>query len=362
MSFRWLAVPLLVCVSCEVPVEEDSGASCPDGAMPEVDIEGAVAGTSESTTSYVVPWTGEPRQLVVHAWYPTNDKTGTAARWLDAWIDDNSWVDAAYAPLPDECKAPLVVYSHGSQAWAGNSTPILRQLVAAGWIAAAPDHTDNLLNQNVEDKPESFPLLRTLDVAATIDWIEGLPADDPLYGRVDTSRVFVYGHSYGGQTSWLLAGPSFDGAAVDTRCASDIGCTEMERAAFDGRAVDDRVIAVAPLDGAVGTDLVADAGFADMDRPVLFLSASTDPAEFTRASAGELTWVSVAGGCHETFTSTPVPCDLDKTLGLEITATYVSAFATREMFGSTDTTVTGILDGSVVVDEIAALERSDRAR
>ncbi len=362
MSFRLLPVPLLACVSCEVPVETDDGGACPDGRMPQLDIEGAVAGTVEGNTAYDVPWTGEPRELVVHAWYPTSESSGTGARWLDAWIDDNSWVDATYAPLPEECKAPLVVYSHGSQGWAGNGSPILRQLVAAGWIAAAPDHTDNLLNQNVEDKPESFPLLRTLDVAATIDWIETLPAADPLYGRVDTSRVFVFGHSYGGQTSWLLAGPSFDAAAVDTRCASEIGCTEAERAAFDTRAVDERVIALAPLDGTVGTDLVADAGFADMDRPVLFMSASTDPAEFTRTSAGEVTWVSVEGGCHETFTATPVPCDLDKTRGLEITATYVSAFATREMFGSTDATVTGILDGSVSVDEIAAVQRSERAR
>ncbi|MSQ03606.1 MAG: hypothetical protein EXR71_17270 [Myxococcales bacterium] len=330
--------------------------------MPDIDIDGAVAGTVEATTSYTVPWTGEPRDLVVHAWYPTSDSTGTAARWLDAWVDSNSWVDATYAPLPDACKAPLVVYSHGSRAWAGNSTPILRQLVAAGWIAAAPDHTDNLLNQDEEQKPESFPLLRTLDVAATIDWIEGLPVDDPLYGRVDTSRVFVYGHSYGGQTSWLLAGPSFDAAAIDTRCASAAGCTDAERAAFDVRAVDERVIAVAPLDGTVGADLVADAGFADMDRPVLFLSASTDPAEFLRASAGAVTWVSLEGACHESFTATPTPCDLDKTRGLEITATYVSAFATREMFGSTDKTVTGILDGTVVVDESTTLERSERAR
>ncbi|GDX78702.1 hypothetical protein LBMAG42_05130 [Deltaproteobacteria bacterium] len=343
------------------PAAVESGGPCAGPAAPAIDIEGAVAGTRESATSYAIPWSGETRDLALHAWYPTKDTEGEAARWLDLFDDPNSLVDASFAPINETCLAPLVVYSHGSQAWAGNGAPILRQLVNAGWVAAAPDHTDNLLTQNEDPKPETFPLLRTLDVKATIDWIEGLPEDDPLYGRVDTSKVFVFGHSYGGQTSWLLGGPTFDATAIATACASsELGCTEAEEAAFAERAVDPRVVAVAPLAGTVGTNLVADAGWESLDRPVLFMTGSADgdgTEAFTRAAAGDVTWVELAGGCHESFTSTVVPCDLDKTLGLTVAATYIADFATREVLNSEDATVLGVLDGSVEVDAIATLQR-----
>ncbi len=320
-----------------------------------------MAGTREATTSYTVPWTGEPRELVVHAWYETDDTSGTAARWLDAFEDTNSWVDAAFAPRA-KCKAPLVVYSHGSQGWAGNATPLMRQLVNAGWVAVAPDHTDNLLTQNVEPKPETFPLLRTLDVSATLDWIAGLPEGDPLHDRVDTEHVLVFGHSYGAQTSWLLGGPTFDPAAIEARCeASELGCTEAEVAAYTERAVDPRVVAVAPFAGSAGTDLVAESGWATLDRPVLYMTGSEDgdgTEAFTRASAGDVTWVELAGGCHESFTTTTIPCDLDKTLSLTVTATYLADFAVHEVLGSEDEAVLGVLDGSIVVDPVATLQTS----
>lgn len=321
-----------------------------------------MAGTREEGTSYIVPWTGEVRDLVVHAWYATDDSSGESARWLDVFDDANSWVGASVRPTPEGCKAPLVVYSHGSQAWAGNGSPILRQLVNAGWVAAAPDHTGNLLTQDEDAKPETFPILRTLDVRATLDWIEALPEGDPLNARVDTSRVLVFGHSYGGQTSWLLGGPTFDPAAIEVRCSdSEIGCTDAEKAAYTERAVDERIVAVAPLAGTAGTDLVAEEGWATLDRPVLFMTGSEDgdgEEAFTRASTGDVTWVDLAGGCHESFTATTIPCDLDKTLGLTVAATYIANFGVREVLGSDDPDVLGVLDGTVPVDGIATLRSS----
>ncbi len=353
-----MLIPLLLaCESDPVPAAE-----CASSAAPAIDIEGAVAGTREDDTSYVVPWTGETRDIVVHAWYATDDTSGEAARWLDVFEDANSWVGASVRPTPQGCLAPLVVYSHGSQAWAGNASPILHQLVNAGWVAAGPDHTDNLLTQDEEVKPETFPLLRTLDVRATIDWIEALPEGDPLHSRVDTSRVLVFGHSYGGQTSWLLGGPSFDAAAIGARCAgSEIGCTDAEKAAYAERAVDERIVAVAPLAGTAGSDLVAESGWDTLDRPVLFMTGSADGGgedAFARTSAGDITWVNLEGGCHESFTATPIPCGLDKTLGLTVAATYIADFAVREVLGSDDAEVLGVLDGTIPVDAIVTLSRS----
>lgn len=353
---------LLLLAGCDVDPEPAAGGSCATGKAPAIDVEGAVAGTHASTTAYTVPWSGETREIAVHSWYPTADDSGTAARWLDVFEDENSWVDAGFAPPSDGCKAPLVVYSHGSQAWAGNGSPILRQLVNAGWVAAAPDHTGNTLTQNDDPKPETFPLLRALDVRATVDWIEALPDDDPLHGRVDTSRVFLFGHSYGGQTSWIHGGPTFDPALIAEKCAtSAVGCTAEEEAAFATPVTDPRVVAVAPLDGSLGTEYVSDTGWATLDRPVLYMTASGDEgdaAAFERASAGEVTWVDLLGGCHESFTATVLECDLDKTLGLTVAATYVADFGTRTVLGSTDADVLAVLDGSTEVSDIAVMTRS----
>lgn len=342
-------------LACATPAPEDTapiGGTC--AKAPTVDIAGAIAGTREADVAYTIPWSGEQRALTMHAWYPTADASGDAAEWLGLFDDEHSWVDASLAPAT--CIAPLVVYSHGSQAWAGNASPLLRQFVAAGWIAAGPDHTGNTLDDNLDTKPETFPLLRTLDVRATIDWIDGLPQDDPLYGRVDTSKVLVFGHSYGGQTSWLLSGPTFDAAAIDARCAaSALGCTDAEVAAYTERSVDPRIVAVAPLAGSAGTDLVADEGWATMDRPVLYMTGAADndgSEPSARASEGDVTWVELAGGCHESFTATTLPCDLDKELGLGIVATYLTAFGSHYVWGWDDG---GILDGTVQVDPVATI-------
>lgn len=354
-------LPLLL-VACDGEPEPTPVGSCATGAAPTIDIEGAVAGTRSAQTAYTVPWTGEARELAVHTWYATDDAEGTGARWLDLFDDANSWVDAGYAPPEEGCLAPLVVYSHGSQAWAGNGSPVIRQLVNAGWVAAAPDHTDNLLTQNQDPKPESFPLLRALDVTATIDWIEGLPEDDPLHGRVDTSRVLLFGHSYGGQTSWIHGGPTFDPALIAARCeGSAVGCTPEEEAAFADPVADPRIVAVGPLDGSLGTDLVADAGWATLDRPVLYMTGSGgegEAAAFARASTGDVTWVDLLGACHESFTDSPVDCEVEKTHGLMITATYVANFGTHTVLDSDDADVLAVLDGTTVVSDIVVMTRS----
>jgi predicted dienelactone hydrolase len=356
------ALVLLVLAACTHADSSGAPPSCATRDAPDIDIEGAVAGTRSSTMRYEVPWTRETRELAVHTWYRTDDESGTAARWLDAFIDENSWVDAGWADSSRNCRAPLVVYSHGSQGWAGGGAPILRQLVNAGWVAAAPDHTGNTFVDNVEPRPESYPLFRALDITATIDWIAGLPADDPLYARVDTSRVFLFGHSYGGQTAWIHAGPGFDAELVAAKCAaSAVGCTPEEEAAFAAGVADTRITAVAPLDGTLGADFVSDEGWDTLDRPVLFMTASADGSDadaFARASGGDVTWVDLLGACHESFTATTVPCDLDKTEGLTVAATWVADFATVRVRGSDDPAATEVLDGTRSVSDIAVVTRS----
>ena len=361
---RW--VPLVLLAACGAPADDDSAAPpgrCPPLAPPAVDLD-AVAGTRTLTTSWVVPWTGEERTIDLQLWYPTDDTVGEGARWLDVFPDDHSFVDAQLRA--GDCRLPVVVYSHGSQAWAGNGSDLMRQLARQGYLVVAPDHKDNTLIDNLDPKPATFSLTRVRDVVAALDVLDTLPAEDPLAGRFDPSRVLVTGHSFGGQTSWLFAGPQFDPAAIDIRCAQDPPCTPEQRAAFDVAPGDPRVVAVAPMAGDAGVDLVSDGGWAAMHGPVLYFTGTEDfdgAPQFERTGEGEVTWVEVEGACHESFTSTALSCStLDKEAGLTLVGTWLQAFAARTLLGSSDPSVIALLDGATSISPLATVHHSASAQ
>ena len=357
-----LASPILACAllsACDggagaddTDADTDVAVSC-DPVMPSLEWDEKTTGFNQMELTYDVSWSGQPRTIPWDLWYPTDAATGEAAAYRGAFADPHAFVDAPFADPSPGCKMPLVVYSHGSQAWGGNESPILRHLVAQGWVAAAPDHLGNTLDNNIEPRAVTFSMTRVEDVRATIDALEALPADHPLHGRVDTSKVLVMGHSFGGQTAWLFSGPTLDTESIVVRCDVDAPPPECEYAAeaYAGSVDDPRVAAVLPLDGSAGQDLVADVGWATATRPILMLSqSSSNPSDsaFSHAAlAKDVTWVQVAGACHESFTSTALPCPgLDKTEGLQITGRFVTAFASIQILGIQDPHALGVLDGT----------------
>lgn len=336
------------------PDPQDTGSACVPPA-PALDRLDATVGHREWTAPVAADWLDAPREVPVHVWYPTDATSGEAAVYIDTWVDERSLVDAPFADPAPDCLLPLVVYSHGSQAWAGNTSSLLRHLVGQGWVAAAPDHVGNTLIDNVDPRPISFSLTRVADIRATLDALDALPADDPLAGRVDTSRVVVLGHSFGGQTAWLLSGPTLDTATLEARCDADaLGCTEAERAAFATSPGDDRVVGVLPMDGSAGTDWVAAEGWASADTPIVYLSKAEegDDGPITTAAAADVTWARFDGACHETFTDTPVSCStFDKEEGLDLVAAWLSAVAARRVLGLDEEPYAGVLDGTTSLDE-----------
>ena len=342
-GLAWLA-------GCAGGEEKDSGEACVPAAASEARID-AVAGYRSQDVPVDAPWL-EGRTVPLGIWYATEAEGGTHPFYLGAFEDDRSVVDAPFADPACGAKMPLIVYSHGSQAWGGNNSSLLRHLVAAGWVAAAPDHLTNTLIDNEEPRRVSFSLTRMADVVAAIDAIEALPEGDPLAGRVDTSRVLVMGHSFGGQTSWLMADPALDQAALAARCEAEPGCTEAEYAAFADPPTDPRVAAVVPLDGFAGEDLVAPGGWAEASLPIFYMSQGGDGSDyaFNTAAAAVPTWAQFEGACHETFTDTALPCDFDKEEGLDIVAAYLTAFAETNIRGSEEPRWGELLSGTASLD------------
>lgn len=330
---------------------------CPPGALPEVELN-RQAGLRQESTSFLLPWDGTERTIPLQVWYPTTDTEGTPGTFFGFDTDGASLVDAAYEPAG--CSHPVMVFSHGSHGWGGDSASLARLFASLGWVVVAPDHVGNTVVDG-EDPPPIFDLVRVVDVRAALDHLAALPASDPLSATVDTSKAVVWGHSYGGQTAWLAAGPTLDPDAASGHC--DGRCTPAEEQAFrDTDTWDPRVAAVAPLAGAVRDDVVAEEGFAGVDVPVLMLTGSDDgdgSVDFDRAAlTPDLAWVEIEGACHESFTDIERPCDgIPKEDSLVITGTYLAAMANRHVLGAADARTLGVLDGSVQVDGRATLTR-----
>lgn len=168
---------------------------------------------------------GDFRQLVVQAWYPTEDASGPLSPyvpmlkayrhvWDDADVEIAERVithsRANKAPVAG-ARFPIVVYSHGWQGTRSEYTSIAEDLASHGYAVFGIDHPymgrvalpNGSVTEATEDQfqsPLEIQEYYAKDVQFAIDKIAGLDAADPdgtFTGRLMLSRIAAMGHSSG---------------------------------------------------------------------------------------------------------------------------------------------------------------------
>ncbi len=307
-------------------------------------------------TTYTVPTTGAERTTTVHAWYPSTATEGDPVAYLGIFTDEGTWEDAPVADPLDPAGYPVLVHSHGHQAFGGSSAMIKRYLATHGWVSISPDHVGDMLSDSSTSETVLHYIERPLDISAALDSLAGLPADDPL-SQADTSRVVLSGHSRGVYTVWAVAGATYD---VDRVAVERPDATEDELAAFAAGFHDPRVVAAIPMAGTYRSQWFGEEGFQQVQVPVLALSGDADnpagqAAQWDELSPLPMTWVELAGGCHETFGLGA--CDtLDVPRSDAVIGVYGLALGRLAVLDDPAETTAGVLDGAVSVDsEIVTL-------
>lgn len=339
---------MLLLLACAGPTED----SAPVDLAAELVAPGPwQVGHRDETVDYVDPGNAD-RELHLSLWYPTEDSDGDNARYfLNSIEAEGIWQDASVAAGP----FPGLVFSHGHQGYAENSSFLMEHLASHGFVVAAPDHTGNTTLDGSDRETEIY-YQRPADVSAVLDWLEASDFD------LTDERIGL-GHSFGGYTMLALGGATYDATALDCPEPTDSFCVTMTddaRALFEQGFFEPRLSSIVVM-AAGDFDKFGAAGIGTISLPVFDETASEDQGaeadELYDAFTTEKLHLVLEGGGHQSFTDfsdsmEDVPMDAETSW--RIVDGYTLAWV-RHALG--DTAVDPVLDGDVVIDSAVTLIR-----
>jgi predicted dienelactone hydrolase len=333
-------------------------------------------GYREFPITYSAAGSGEDRELLLRVWYPAAPDSGAEpARYALSNGTINIDLAAGIAldgpPSSDEGGFPLAIYSHGNGGEGLLAYPYGERMASHGWIVIGPNHTGNTAFDFL-DVPDPFTrsaLDRPYDISAIIDEFESGLSGDELAGKPDTSSVFVFGHSFGGYTTFASGGADFDidAALADCDGSMDESCEVLDdaevEAAYRAGFGDPRVVALAPQAPAI-TPLL-ESQIAEMGIPTMLMSGRLDQTTTQEESAEPAwaavndpddLWVEMPLGAHFSFITIchdleegllllfrpDAPQDgcgpefIDTEEAIPVLAAYVLAFGRRHVLGETE--------------------------
>lgn len=178
---------------------------------------------------------------------PSMGFAGSETRRIDVMV---------WYPKRQNGPLPLVIYSHGTFGFAANAMHLVKALVDAGYVVAAPDYP--LSSRNAYTGIQFADVSDVAEQVRDVSFIIGaLTADPELGRRIDGDRIGTTGHSLGAVTSYF--------------------------ASFGARTRDPRIKATAPIAGGDPVEAALDTpmgmegvGRSKASVPVLFLTAEHD--------------------------------------------------------------------------------------
>ncbi len=333
-------------------------------------------GYRELSITYGAAASGDDRTLVLRVWYPAVDDSGAEPASY-ALSNDLVSIDLAAGialdapPVDEGSDFPFAIYSHGNGGEGLLAYPYGELMASHGWILVGPNHTGNTAFDFL-DMPD--PLMRSAldrpnDITAIIDAFESGLSGDELAGKADTSRVFLFGHSFGGYTTYTAGGADVDFDQANAGCdgvtssSCDVLADPRVEAAYRAGFGDPRIVALAPQ--APALIAIADGELGMLGIPSMLMTGMLDMTTTQEESAEPSwaglddpndIWVQMPQGAHYSFIT--VCHDLDPGLlslfiddaaqdgcgpdfidteeSVPVLAAYVLAFGRRHVLGETE--------------------------